>query len=149
MELSVFSDEHFMREALKEAQKAFDEGEVPVGAVLVCNNRIIGRGYNQVEKLTDATAHAEMIAITSAFNYLSSKVLEECTLFVTLEPCTMCAGAIFWARPSRLVFGASDTKRGFSVFSSKIIHPKTEVTFGVLKEESENILKEFFLRLRE
>ena len=149
MELEIFSDEYFMREALKEAQKAFDEGEVPVGAVVVANNRIIGRGHNQVETLTDSTAHAEMIAITSAFNYLASKVLEECTLYVTLEPCTMCGGAIFWSRPSRLVFGASDPKRGFSVYNANILHPKTEVSLGVLKEESERLLKEFFARLRE
>ena len=132
-----------MRLALKEAQKALEEDEIPVGALVVSNNRVIGKGYNQTEKLTDVTAHAEMLAITAAANFLNGKFLEDCTLYVTLEPCVMCAGAIFWARPARVVFGAPDEKRGFSQHGP-LLHPKTELVTGILKNECSVLLKEFF-----
>ncbi len=147
--LSVHSDEHFMREAMKEAQQAFNEGEIPVGAVVVCQNRIIARGYNQTEKLNDVTAHAEMIAITAAANYLGAKYLVDCTLYVTLEPCIMCSGALFWSQVGRIVFAATDPKRGFSRLEENILHPKTELKYGVLEKESEELLREFFRKLRE
>ncbi|HYG15279.1 MAG TPA: nucleoside deaminase [Bacteroidia bacterium] len=140
---SIFSHEYFMRLALKEAQKALEEDEIPVGALVVSNNRVIGKGYNQTEKLTDVTAHAEMLAITAAANYLNGKFLEDCTLYVTLEPCVMCAGAIFWARPGRVVFGAPDEKRGFSKHGP-LLHPKTELITGILENECSVLLKEFF-----
>lgn len=149
MELSVFSDEHFMKEALKEAQKGFDADEVPVGAVVVCNNQIIARSHNLTECLNDVTAHAEMQAITSAANFLNGKYLNECTLYVTLEPCVMCAGAIAWSQLGRLVYGASDTKRGFHLIDEKkVLHPKTEVKKGVLEELCAEIVREFFKRKR-
>ncbi len=149
MELTVFTDEHFMREAFKEAQKAFDADEIPVGAVVVCNSKIIARAHNLTERLNDVTAHAEMQAITSAANYLGGKYLNECTLYVTLEPCVMCAGAIAWAQFGKLVFGASDTKKGFHLFSEKkLLHPKTEVITGVLEKDCGDIIKLFFQRKR-
>jgi tRNA(adenine34) deaminase len=147
--MEIFSDEYFMREALREAQKAFDIGEVPVGAVIVCKNKIIARGHNQTEKLTDATAHAEMLAVTSAANYLGSKYLSECTLYVTLEPCVMCAGALHWVQLQRLVYGASDLQRGFSLLSSPVLHPKTEIAKGVKAEEAKVLIEEFFKKLRD
>lgn len=147
--MDLYTDDYFMREALKEAQKAFDAGEVPVGAVVVCQNRIIGRAHNQTEKLTDATAHAEMLAITAASNYLGSKYLSECVLFVTLEPCTMCAGALHWVQLMKLVFGASDVQRGYSLSKSPILHPKTEVVKGVKSEECADLVNSFFRRIRE
>src|SRR6188768_763399 len=128
--MELYTDEHFMREALKEAAKALEIGEVPVGAVVVCQNRIIARAHNQTEKLTDATAHAEMLAITSAANYLGSKYLDECSLYVTLEPCVMCAGALQWVQLQKLVFGAHDVKRGYSLVQNPLLHPKTEVVTG-------------------
>jgi tRNA(adenine34) deaminase len=140
----IFDDEYFMRLALKEAMYAYEEDEVPVGALVVSNNRIIGKGYNQTEKLKDVTAHAEMLAITAASNYLGSKFLEECTLYVTLEPCTMCAAALRWARIGRLVYGAADAKAGFSLISNAILHPKTEVVRGVLEHGCSVLLTEFF-----
>jgi tRNA(adenine34) deaminase len=146
--MELFTDEYFMREALKEAQKAFEIGEVPVGAVVVCKNRIIARAHNQTEKLTDATAHAEMLAVTAAANYLGSKYLNECTLFVTLEPCVMCAGALHWVQLQRLVFGASDIQRGYSLVSSPLLHPKTEVVKGLKIDESKTLLESFFKRIR-
>jgi len=146
--LSVFSDDHFMREALKEAHKAKEEGEIPVGAVIVCDYQIIARAYNQVEKLTDATAHAEMLAITSASDYLGSRVLEDCTLYVTLEPCVMCAGALHWSRIGKIVYGAEDESKGFSRLKPSIIHPSTEVVKGVYSEECETLLLDFFKELR-
>jgi tRNA(adenine34) deaminase len=118
--LSVFSDEHFMKEAFKEAQKAFDEDEVPVGAVIVCDNKIIARAHNMTERLNDVTAHAEMLAFTSATAYLGGKYLKECTLYVTLEPCVMCAGASYWTQLKKVVFGASDPKRGFTKHSENL-----------------------------
>lgn len=138
------SDEYFMREALKEAHKALDLDEIPIGAVVVCNDTIIARGHNLTEKLNDVTAHAEMQVFTSAANYLGAKYLKDCTLYTTLEPCVMCAGAAFWAQISRIVYGASDTKRGFSLKNNNVIHPKTSITKGVLENECSNILNEFF-----
>lgn len=148
MELSIFSDEHFMREALKEAQKAFDADEVPVGAVVVCDNRIIARAHNLTERLTDVTAHAEMQAITAAANSLGGKYLNECTLFVTLEPCVMCAGALHWSQIRRIVFGAHDPKRGYLRLQRDILHPKTVIEGGLLEAESAALLKTFFQRKR-
>lgn len=149
MEIPVLSDEHFMREALKEAQKAFDVDEVPVGAVIVCNNQIIARAHNLTECLNDVTAHAEMQGITSAANFLNGKYLNECTLYVTLEPCVMCAGAISWAQLGKLVYGASDTKRGFNLINEKrVLHPKTIVKSGVLEEECATLIKTFFQNKR-
>ena len=137
-----------MREALKEASKAFAAEEVPVGAVVVCNHRIIARAHNQTERLNDATAHAEMLALTSAFNALGSKYLNTCTLYVTLEPCCMCAGAAYWAQLGGLVFGASDLKNGYNLFNKNPLHPKTHVQRGVLAQESEILLKNFFQNIR-
>src|SRR5215212_4818653 len=131
------NDEDFMRQALQQAKKAFDEDEVPVGAVIVMNNKIIARGYNQVEKLKDTTAHAEIIALTSAFNYLGSKYLPEATIYISVEPCLMCAGALYWSKIARIVYGASDEKNGYLHIAGdrSPFHPKTELTKGVLKDE--------------
>jgi tRNA(adenine34) deaminase len=149
METPIFSDEYFMREALKEAQRAFDSDEVPVGAIVVCDNKIIARAHNLTERLNDVTAHAEMQAITSAANFLNGKYLNECTLFVTLEPCVMCAGAIAWAQLGKLVFGASDTKRGYKLLNEKkVVHPKTTVISGILEEECSALIKSFFQNKR-
>lgn len=148
MELSVFSDEHFMREALKEAQKAFYQDEIPVGAVVVSNNRIIARSHNLTETLNDVTAHAEMLAITAAANFLGGKYLEDCKLYVTLEPCIMCAGALFWSQISKVIYGASDEKRGCHTSGKNLFHPKTEVRGGVLAEECTTLLKDFFKKKR-
>ena len=148
MELSIFSDEQFMREALKEAQKAFDADEVPVGAVVVCDSRIIARAHNLTERLTDVTAHAEMQAITAAANALGGKYLNECTLYVTLEPCVMCAGALHWSQIRRIVFGAHDPKRGYLRLQRDILHPKTVIEGGLLEAESSALLKTFFQRKR-
>lgn len=137
-----------MRMALKEAQYAFSIGEIPVGVVIVANGKIIARGYNLTERLNDPTAHAEMQAITAATEYLGGKYLRDCTLYVTLEPCPMCAGALFWSQVTRIVYGAKDDKRGYSTISDKMLHPKTEVIGGVLAEECGNLVKEFFKRLR-
>jgi tRNA(adenine34) deaminase len=149
MELALYTDEYFMREALKEAKKALELGEVPVGAVIVCQNKIIARGHNQTEQLTDATAHAEMLAITAAEGYLGSKYLNECVLYVTLEPCVMCAGALHWVQLKKIVYGADDVQRGYSLVSSPLLHPKTEVVRGLKKEECKNLVDEFFKRIRE
>ncbi|MEQ8551065.1 MAG: nucleoside deaminase [Cyclobacteriaceae bacterium] len=146
-ELSIHSDEHFMKQALKEAEKAFEKGEIPIGAVVVSNKTIIARGHNQVEQLNDCTAHAEMLAITSAQNYLGSKYLDQCTLYVTLEPCVMCAGALYWSQLEKLVFAAKDEKRGFSNHG-KLLHPKTSILSGLLEEESSILIKSFFKQLR-
>lgn len=139
-----FTDEYFMQIALKEAVYAFEEDEVPVGALVVANNKIIGKGYNQTERLKDVTAHAEMLAITAASNYLGSKFLEECTLYVTLEPCLMCAAALRWARIGRLVYGATDDKGGFTLIKQSVLHPKTEVAHGILANECGALLTDFF-----
>jgi len=144
-----FGDEYFMKMALKEAGYAYEDDEVPVGALVVCNNKVIGKGYNQTEKLKDVTAHAEMLAITAAANYLGSKFLEDCTLYVTLEPCLMCASALKWARIARLVYGAKDPKAGYSLTQGRILHPKTEVTNGILESECGSLLTEFFRQKRE
>jgi len=141
-------DERFMREALKEAQKAADKDEVPIGAIVVCQNQIIARAHNLTETLNDPTAHAEMQAITSATNYLGGKYLEQCILYVTVEPCPMCAGALFWAQVGRLVYGSQDSKRGFSLFEKSILHPKTFVTSGILKDECSTIVSNFFTKKR-
>ena len=138
------NDENYMRQALQEAQKGYDEGEVPVGAVVVCQGRVIARAHNQTERLTDVTAHAEMLALTSASNYLGGKYLTECTLYVTVEPCTMCAGALGWSQITRIVYGCDDEKRGFQRFAPAALHPKTEVTAGVLAEECARLMKDFF-----
>ncbi len=142
-------DDRYMREALKEAHKAFEEGEIPVGAVVVCGNRIIARAHNQTERLNDATAHAEMLAVTAAANYLGSKYLDECTLYVTLEPCPMCAGALHWSQLQRLVFSADDPQRGYQLIKSPLLHPRTEVTKGIHREDSKRMIEEFFRLLRE
>ncbi|MFY0599533.1 MAG: nucleoside deaminase [Cyclobacteriaceae bacterium] len=146
--LHVYSDEHFMRQALNEAQRAFDEGEIPVGAVVVCENKIIAKAYNQVQRLNDVTAHAEMLAITAAQNYLGSKYLDNCTLYVTLEPCVMCGGALYWSQIEKVVYSATDEKRGYSGVSQNIVHPKTKVSRGIFSEESETLLKSFFSKMR-
>ena len=138
-----------MNEALKEAHKAYELDEVPVGAVIVFKNKIIGRGHNLTERLNDATAHAEMQAITAATNYVGGKYLRECSLYVTLEPCVMCAGACFWAQIGALVYGADDIKRGFSLIDKSIIHPKTTVSKGILADKSAELLVSFFKRKRE
>lgn len=140
----MFTHEYFMKLALKEAMYAYEQDEVPVGALVICNNKIIGKGYNQTEKLKDVTAHAEMIAITAASNYLGSKFLEDCILYVTLEPCLMCASALKWARISRLVYGASDIKAGYSLMQGKVLHPKTEVVTGIMEQDCGSLITEFF-----
>ena len=146
--MNPFSDEYFMEQALQLAAQAAEEGEIPVGALVVCGQRIIGKGHNQTERLHDVTAHAEMMALTAATNYLGAKYLPDCTLYVTLEPCVMCAGAIFWTQIGRVVFGARDEKRGFSRISTDILHPKTLLTGGVLADESRQLLLDFFRGLR-
>jgi tRNA(adenine34) deaminase len=146
--IELYNDEYFMNEALKEAQKAFEIGEVPVGAVVVCKNRVIARAHNQTEKLTDATAHAEMLAVTSAANYLGSKYLNECTLFVTLEPCVMCAGALHWVQLQKLVFGASDVQRGFTLVGTPLLHPRTEIVKGIRAADAKELIDNFFKNIR-
>ncbi len=149
----MFDDSHFMKEALRQARLAFDAGEVPVGAVVVWDNKIIARGHNQVEQLNDSTAHAEMIAMTAAFNNVGSKYLPEATLYVTLEPCLMCCGAMYWSKIGRIVYGASDVKNGYRRYISvddtsdgrnKPFHPKTEITCGIMSEECAQLMKDFF-----
>lgn len=143
--LSVHSDTYFMKQALLEAEKAYEAGEVPVGAVVLCENRIIARTHNQTEQLTDVTAHAEILAITAAAGHLGSKYLPDCTLFVTLEPCVMCAGALAWAQVGRVVYGASDDKRGFMIFGGKsLLHPKTKLELGIMEEECGELVTRFF-----
>lgn len=138
------NDERFMRMAINEAKQAAEEGEIPVGAVIVCKGQIISRAHNLTETLNDVTAHAEMQAITSAADYLGGKYLQDCTLYVTLEPCIMCAGAIGWAQMSRVVYGASDERRGFSKFAPKALHPKCEVVKGIFEEECKQLVVDFF-----
>lgn len=137
-------DEYYMGLALMQAQKALDEEEIPVGAVVVCQGRVVAKAYNQTEVLTDVTAHAEMIAITSAAQTIGAKYLKDCTMYVTLEPCLMCAGALYWSQLGRLVYGAKEEKRGFERVGQSVLHPKTEIQGGVRAEESESLLKEFF-----
>lgn len=143
-----FDDEYYMREALKEAQKAYDEDEIPVGAVIVAGGKIIAKAHNLTETLTDVTAHAEMQAFTSAATSLGGKYLTDCTLYVTLEPCIMCGGAAYWTQISRIVYGATDPKRGVSSVDARILHPKTEVKGGVLEQECLALIKNFFLQKR-
>lgn len=141
------TDEYYMGLALQQAEKAFKQDEVPVGAVIVCNDKVIGTGYNQTEALNDVTAHAEMIALTAAANNLGGKYLPQCTLYVTVEPCIMCAGALGWSQIGRIVYGASDPKRGFTRFCEtglSPLHPRTVVSPGVLEEEAANLMKDFF-----
>jgi len=142
-----FDDTYFMKRALQEAEIAFQNGEVPVGAVIVVNNRIIGRAHNLTERLKDVTAHAEMQAITAASNFLGGKYLRDCTLYVTLEPCQMCAGGLYWSQISRVVYGAADMERGFGVMGGHL-HPKTEVVGGVMEKEAAELLKRFFIQRR-
>lgn len=146
--MELYSDTYFMNEAFKEAQKAFDADEVPVGAVIVAENKIIARGHNLTEQLNDVTAHAEMQTITSAANYIGGKYLNDCTLYVTLEPCLMCAGALHWTHITKIVYGASDDKKGFSRINHPILHPKTIVVNGVLEGQCSRILKDFFQKKR-
>lgn len=138
------SDEFFMKEALKEAKKALEADEVPIGAVIVSNQRVIARGHNLTETLSDPTAHAEMQAFTAATDYIGGKYLNECTLYVTVEPCVMCAGASYWSQIGRIVYGASDLKRGYKSISDTILHPKTNVVSGILENECSNLLIDFF-----
>ena len=142
------TDEHFMRQALREARAAALADEVPVGAVIVCEGQLIARGHNQTERLGDVTAHAEIIALTSAANQLGSKFLTDCTLYVTLEPCAMCAGALAWAQLGRLVYGAPDERRGFMTFGKRMLHPKTAVEFGILMHECSDVVRDFFAAKR-
>jgi tRNA(adenine34) deaminase len=144
----MLDDNFFMREALKEANKAAEMGEIPIGAIVVCHNRIIARAHNQTELLHDVTAHAEIIALTAAAQYLGNKYLEDCTLYVTLEPCVMCAGALAWAQLDRLVYGAADDKRGFMRFGKAVLHPATKVAYGVLHDECGEVVKDFFRKIR-
>lgn len=148
--MNIDSDEYFMQQALRQAKEAFYENEVPIGAVVVINKTIIAKGYNQVEKLNDPTAHAEMLAITSACSALQSKYLPEATIYVTIEPCHMCAGVLFWSKVKRVVFGATDDKQGYRSFCQhkSPFHPKTEITQGVLANECAEIIKEFFRQRR-
>lgn len=147
--MELFSDEYFMREALKEAQKAFDKEEVPVGAVIVSQKTVIARAHNLTETLNDVTAHAEMQAFTSAANLLGGKYLKDCILYVTLEPCVMCAGAAAWTQIPHIVYGASDPKKGFSTFNASVLHPKTSVKKGVLEKECSQLLNKFFQKMRD
>ena len=148
LEKDMEQDERYMKDALREAQAAASEDEVPIGAVIVCRGRIIGKGRNMTERLNDPTAHAEMIAITAATEAMGGKYLNDCTLYVTVEPCPMCAGALAWSQIGRVVYGASDPKRGFSMFSPSLMHPKTEVVSGVLSDECSAIVTEFFRNKR-
>jgi len=146
--IEPFSDEYFMKKAFAEALQAFDEGEIPVGAVVVAGGKIIARAHNLTETLNDVTAHAEMQAITAAANLLGGKYLNDCTLYITLEPCTMCAGALGWSQIGKVVYGASDEKRGFKKFAPKVLHPKTEIVGGVFEIECAELLQEFFKQKR-
>ena len=145
--IEPFDDTYFMKRALMEAETAYELGEIPVGAIVVVNNKIIARAHNLTERLIDVTAHAEMQAITAAANYLGGKYLHKCTLYVTLEPCQMCAGALYWSQIDRIVYGASDKQRGFIAMGTKL-HPKTKLEGGVLAEEAEYLLKRFFVEKR-
>lgn len=145
--IKPYDDSYFMKRALQEAEQAYDKGEIPIGAVVVINNQIIARAHNLTEQLTDVTAHAEMQAITAAANYLGGKYLVDCTLYVTIEPCQMCAGALFWSQISKVVYGARDEQRGCIAMGTKL-HPKTKLTGGVLEEEASSLLKRFFIEKR-
>ena len=144
----LFDDNYFMEMAYNQALIALEQGEVPVGAVVVCQNKIIAKAYNQTETLTDVTAHAEILAITAAEQYLGAKYLKDCTLYVTLEPCVMCAGALFWAQLGKLIFGAKDEKRGFTLVQPMVTHPKTLIRYGIMEYECQELMKNFFKDLR-
>jgi len=144
----IFSDDYFMKIALREAENALERGEIPVGAVVVLDDTVIAKAHNLTETLCDVTAHAEMQALTSASHYLGAKYLNDCVLYVTLEPCVMCAGALFWSQIGKVVYGASDPKRGYSLVNASLLHPKTEVVKGVLENESKQLLELFFKQLR-
>ncbi|OFX27057.1 MAG: tRNA-specific adenosine deaminase [Bacteroidetes bacterium GWA2_31_9b] len=146
--MDLFTDEYFMKEALKEAQKALAKDEIPIGAVIVSNNQIIARAHNLTQTLNDVTAHAEMQAITSAANSIGGKYLINCSLYVTLEPCIMCAGALYWSQITKIVYGASDNKKGYTTINSGILHPKTQVIKGILENECSNIIIDFFKKKR-
>ncbi len=148
--ITMYSHEYFMKQALREARLAYDEAEVPVGAIVVIENKIIARGHNEVEKLNDPTAHAELIALTSAFHFIGAKYLPNATLYVTVEPCIMCAGALYWSKVGKIVWGADDEKNGYRRFTKKefAFHPKAEIITGVLKEECARMMKEFFKQRR-
>ena len=141
-------DIRYMRDALREAQAALEEGEVPIGAVVVCKGRIIARGHNLTETLNDVTAHAEMQAVTAAASWLGGKYLNDCTLYVTVEPCPMCAAALNWAQVGRIVYGAADPRRGYSLFTPPLLHPRTQVTASILSDECSALMKEFFKEKR-
>jgi tRNA(adenine34) deaminase len=144
---NIFTDEYFMKKALQEAETAFEKGEIPVGAIIVIDNKVIARSHNLTELLNDVTAHAEMQSITAAANFLGGKYLKDCTLYVTLEPCQMCAGALYWSQISKIVFGARDEQRGFLTLGTKL-HPKTQVNHGVLAQECSDLMKRFFAEKR-
>ena len=146
--MTSLTDEYYMKEALKEAQKALEKDEIPIGAVIVWGDRIIARAHNLTERLNDVTAHAEMQAFTAAADYIGSKYLQECTLYVTIEPCVMCAGAAFWTQVGKVVYGAKDDKRGYSLVSKNLLHPSTEVKGGILEQECSSIMKKFFMGKR-
>ena len=143
----MFSDIYFMKKALEEAEKAFEEGEIPVGAIITINNMIIAKTHNLTEKLNDVTAHAEIQAITAASEFLGGKYLKNCTLYITLEPCVMCAGALYWSQIGKIVCSARDEKRGYHLYGN-LLHPKTEIVYGILEKESSELLKNFFLQKR-
>ena len=153
MNFSFGSDEYFMYQAYQQALLAESDNEIPVGAVVVCNNKIVAKAYNQTEKLNDVTAHAEMLALTSAFNYFGAKYLPDCTIYVTLEPCTMCAGALFWSQIGKVVYGATDKKRGYSLLEekndNKLLHPKTKLSTGILADQCGELVSNFFKNLRQ
>ena len=144
----VYTDEYYMKIALQEAEKAYDQGEIPVGAVIVSHQQILAKGHNSTQLLTDVTAHAEMITITAAAQHLGSKYLQDCTLYVTLEPCVMCAGALRWAQIGRVVYGASDEKQGFMRYGKELLHPKTKLEFGVLHDPCQQLMRSFFQERR-
>jgi len=146
--MEIFSEEYFMKKALDEATLAYEMGEVPVGAIVVSNNHVIAKAHNNTEQLNDVTAHAEIMAITAAANYLQSKYLQECTLYVTLEPCIMCAGALKWAQIGKIVYGTADEKSGFMTVGTNILHPKTKISYGVLESDCANLMISFFKNKR-
>ena len=146
--INPFNDEYFMKQALIEAQKAFEADEIPVGAVVVVKNQIIARAHNQTELLTDVTAHAEMLALTSAASNMGSKYLKQATIYVTLEPCMMCSGALYWSQIGKVVFGAADDKRGFMRYGKELLHPKTTLLYGIMEAESKALLQQFFDKKR-
>lgn len=146
--LTIYSDDYFMEQAVREAKKASMAGEIPVGAIIVCQKQIIARAHNQTQILQDVTAHAEILAITAASSYLGSKYLKDCTLYVTLEPCVMCAGALYWAQIGRVVYGASDEKRGFMRYGKELLHPGTKLEFGIKHDECSAMMSSFFVEKR-